>query len=76
MFETDRGQAVAAIGRLDQPVTVVAQQRDEERAVRREVVNDEDGRDYRPPLGSVRAVYFFNVARYPTRESTSSFGSV
>jgi hypothetical protein len=43
------GQSLAAIRRLEQPVSLVPQERDQELAVGREVVNDQDGRRAQPP---------------------------
>jgi hypothetical protein len=49
MLGLNGGQGLAAMRRLDQPVSVMTQQRDQERPVGGQVVNDQNGRDV-PPL--------------------------
>jgi hypothetical protein len=49
MLGPDDGQSLAAIRRLEQPVSLMLQHRDEEDPVGREVVNDQNGRDAQPP---------------------------
>jgi hypothetical protein len=46
----DGGKSIAAVRRLKEPVSLAAQQRDQESPVGREVVNDQDGRHAQPAL--------------------------
>ena len=44
MLGLDGGERLAAVGRLEQPVALMTQQRDQELPVGREIVNDQDRR--------------------------------
>ena len=49
MLSLDGGEPVAAIRRLEHPVSLITQKRREEVPVAREVVNDQDRRHAQPP---------------------------
>ena len=55
MLSLDGGKPFAAIRRLEHPVSLITQERDQEFPVAREVVNDQDGRPARPAAAAVIA---------------------
>ena len=50
MLSVDGGQPLAAIRRLEQPVSLTTQEPDQDVPVGREVVNDKDGRHAQQPV--------------------------